>query len=119
MKDFEMKRERAVLMHDFMTGTALSEEKVSKSSDAAMGNGMKSNGDLNPGVSIRFGPVGDEDVDMDDVADGVNGHSAGKRKARVSVGRKSYAEAESSEDDKPLVRIRTLERKATRTATNH
>jgi hypothetical protein len=41
----------------------------------------------------------------DDVTDGVNGRGAGKRKARVSASRKSYAEAESSEDDKPLVRM--------------
>lgn len=59
-------------------------------------------GALNPGVSIRFGPVDDEDVDMKDAANGVNGH---KRRARVSTGKQSYAEAESSEDEKPLVCI--------------
>lgn len=97
-----------MLKHDSLTGTAVSEEKVSKTTDAAMGNNMKTNGDMNPGVSIRFGPVGDEDVDMDDVVDGVNGHGAGKRKARVSAASKSYAEADSSEDDKPLVHIPKL-----------
>lgn len=58
-------------------------------------------GALNPGVSIRFGPVDDEDVEMKDT-NGVNGH---KRRARVSSGKQSYAEAESSEDEKPLVCI--------------
>lgn len=60
-------------------------------------------GALDPGVSIRFGPVDDEDVDMKDAANGVNGHTAGKRRARVSAGKQSYAEAESSEDEEPLV----------------
>lgn len=62
---------------------------------------LKASRPLNPGVSIRFGPVDDEDVEMKDAANGVNGH---KRRARVSSG-KSYAEAESSEDEKPLVCI--------------
>lgn len=56
-------------------------------------------GALNPGVSIRFGPVDDEDVEMKDTK-GVNGH---KRRARIGSGKQFYAEAESSEDEKPLV----------------
>lgn len=56
--------------------------------------------ELDPGVSIRFGPVQTKDVEMKDA------DSASKRKARTSVShRKSYAESESSdEDDQPLVR---------------
>ncbi|KKK17336.1 hypothetical protein P175DRAFT_0499919 [Aspergillus ochraceoroseus IBT 24754] len=61
-----------------------------------------SNGHVDPGVSIRFGPVQkDSDVHMKD-ADGVS-----KRKARSSVGHaKSYAEPESSEEDEPLSKRR-------------
>lgn len=77
---------------------ALSEEVVSEATDKAMDNGTK--GDVASGISRRFGPV-DGDVEMKDVEDGVNG--SGKRKARTSSGQPSYAESESSEDDKPLV----------------
>uniref|UniRef100_A0A093UT45 DNA topoisomerase I n=1 Tax=Talaromyces marneffei PM1 TaxID=1077442 RepID=A0A093UT45_TALMA len=65
-------------------------------------------GALNPGVSIRFGPVDDEDVNMKDAANGVNGS---KRRARVSAGKQSYAEAESSEDEKPLSKKRRVSTK--------
>ena len=62
------------------------------------------NGDLDPGVSIRFGPVQDRDVEMED-ADETRGPNS-KRKSRASIDqRKSYAEPESSEDEKPLVRL--------------
>lgn len=62
------------------------------------------NGSVNPGVSIRFGPVQDKDVQMKNADSAVNGHSSTKRTARSSLGqRKSYAEPESSEEDQPLV----------------
>lgn len=62
------------------------------------------NGSVNPGVSIRFGPVQDKDIQMKDADSAVNGHNGTKRTARSSVGqRKSYAEPESSEEDQPLV----------------
>ncbi|KAJ5718930.1 uncharacterized protein N7483_010012 [Penicillium malachiteum] len=63
------------------------------------------NGDLDPGVSVRFGPVQDADVDMKDV-DAARG--ASKRKSRISTDRKkSYVEPESSEEeDKPLSKRR-------------
>lgn len=71
-----------------------------------MGDSVNTNGNLDPGVSIRNGPVGDGDVEMEDAADGANGRGAGKRKSRASTERKSYAEPESSEEeDKPLVRF--------------
>lgn len=65
------------------------------------------NGHVDPGVSIRFGPVQkDEDVEMNDV----NGASASKRKARSSANQaQSYAEPESSEEDEPLVRPPTTQ----------
>ncbi|KAJ5278607.1 DNA topoisomerase 1 [Penicillium angulare] len=63
------------------------------------------NGDLDPGVSVRFGPVEDKDVKMEDVD---SARSAGKRKSRGSIDqKKSYAEPESSdEEDKPLSKRR-------------
>lgn len=73
-----------------------------------MGGEQRTNGTLNPGVSIAFGPAGDGDVEMKDVANGANGHTAGKRRARVSAGKQSYAEIESSEDEKPLVCMATF-----------
>ncbi|KAL1970520.1 hypothetical protein VTN77DRAFT_4164 [Rasamsonia byssochlamydoides] len=89
-------------------GAALSEEVISKATDKMMDDTTNTNGDLNPGVSIRNGPVGDGDgdVEMEDAADGANVRSASKRKARASAGGKSYAEPESSEEDKPLSKRR-------------
>lgn len=62
------------------------------------------NGDIEPGVSVRFGAVQDADVKMTD-ADG-DARGVSKRKSRASIDqKKSYAEPESSdEDDQPLVR---------------
>lgn len=62
------------------------------------------NGDIEPGVSVRFGAVQDADVKMTDADADARGVS--KRKSRASVDqKKSYAEPESSdEDDQPLVR---------------
>ncbi|KAJ5697212.1 hypothetical protein N7488_010896 [Penicillium malachiteum] len=63
------------------------------------------NGDLDPGVSVRFGPVQDADVDMKDADDA---RGASKRKSRTSIDqKKSYVELESSEEeDKPLSKRR-------------
>lgn len=85
--------------------SALSKEKITKDVDTAMGDALPSNGHIEPGVSVRNGPMEEMDVDM-------NGTSNGKRKSRGSLGKTvSYAEADSSgEDDKPLVRS-TLERR--------
>ncbi|KAE8338631.1 hypothetical protein BDV24DRAFT_137735 [Aspergillus arachidicola] len=72
-----------------------------------MGDATETNGDVNPGISNRFGPVQkDNDVQMTDAEAQDNG-ALSKRKARTSVGqRKSYAEPESSEDDQPLSKRR-------------
>jgi hypothetical protein len=80
------------------------------STDVKMEDTPETNGHVEPGVSLRFGPVKSAgDVDMQDILD-ANSGTAGKRKARTSVGqRKSYAEPESSEDeDQPLVRRTSL-----------
>lgn len=63
-----------------------------------------SNGHVEPGISIRMGPIDDSKMDVD--APETNGNANGKRKARTSVANgKSYKDASNSEDDdKPLVR---------------
>lgn len=64
------------------------------------------NGDVDPGVSIRFGPVQDKDIEMED-ADS-DARAASKRKSRTSIDqKKSYVEPESSDDDdQPLSKRR-------------
>jgi DNA topoisomerase-1 len=64
-----------------------------------------SNGHIEPGISIRMGPIDDNKMDVD--APETNGNASVKRKARTSVANsKSYKDASSSEDDdKPLVRL--------------
>jgi hypothetical protein len=81
---------------------AKSAATIPKSLDKAMDKQQPSNGSLNPGISIRMGPV--EEMEVDEVAPATNGVN-GKRKSRGSVG-KIYREATSSDDeeDKPLVR---------------
>jgi DNA topoisomerase-1 len=76
---------------------------------SAKSNGNSStNGEVDPGISVRFGAVQDEDVKMEDAAEDTHGVS--KRKSRASIDqKKSYAEPDSSdEDDQPLVRPDTL-----------
>ena len=82
----------------------ISKTTVPKSVNAMNDKAARSNGTVLPGVSIRHGPVQQIDVSMPDAnAVDANGISATKRKSRESIVRPSYAEAESSEDDKPLV----------------
>lgn len=65
---------------------------------------IPTNGDIMPGISLANGDVKVEDTTMTDSHDHLpNGTSAAKRKARESITRPSYAEAESSDDDMPLV----------------
>lgn len=69
-----------------------------------MGDGPDTNGVIDPGISIRFGPVQSEDKKIKDAGNGVNDGGVNKRKTRGSIGqKKSYAEPESSEEDEPLV----------------
>ncbi|KAF2736602.1 hypothetical protein EJ04DRAFT_510908 [Polyplosphaeria fusca] len=82
-----------------------SQEHISKNVDRAMDKQIPSNGHVQPGVSIRMGPV--EDMDIDD-APATNGNVNGKRKSRGSLANgKSYKDASSSDDDdKPLSKRR-------------
>ncbi|PIG90030.1 DNA topoisomerase 1 [Aspergillus arachidicola] len=89
--------------------------------NVTMGDATETNGDVNPGISNRFGPVQkDNDVQMTDAEAQDNG-ALSKRKARTSVGqRKSYAEPESSEDDQPLFQQLTIRQsKRRRTSVKH
>jgi DNA topoisomerase-1 len=81
--------------------TAKSNERVPNDGDQKV-NDAPSNGHVEPGISIRMGPV-DDSMDVD--APETNGNANGKRKARSSITNgKSYKDASSSEeDDKPLV----------------
>lgn len=89
-------------MANHTSSTAISNERISKNEDKAMDKQVPSNGHVEPGISIRMGPVDDMDVD----SPATNGAANGKRKARSSITNgKSYKDASSSgEDDKPLVR---------------
>ena len=81
----------------------MSSAKIPASLDKQLDKENPSNGALHPGISIRNGPV-TEDVTMKDASGPVtNGVGPGKRKARDSIAKPSYAEAESSDDDIPLV----------------
>ena len=79
-----------------------SEDIISKSVDKAMDKANPSTTKGAPGISIRYGPMDEMDVDGHEV----NGHASTKRKARTSTDQaKSYKEAsdESDEDEAPLV----------------
>jgi hypothetical protein len=83
-----------------------SDERIPKSLDQTMDKQIPSNGHVEPGVSIRMGPVEEMDIDPPPT----NGTSNGKRKARSSLTNgRTYKEASSSDDDddKPLVRSMT------------
>jgi DNA topoisomerase-1 len=88
-------------MANHASHTAISSERITKDEDKALDKQVPSNGHVEPGISIRMGPVDDMDLD----APATNGNAAGKRKARNSItNSKSYKDASSSEDDdKPLV----------------
>ncbi|KAI4662036.1 uncharacterized protein J4E78_004827 [Alternaria triticimaculans] len=81
---------------------AKSNEQITKEEDRKMDAQVPSNGHVEPGISIRMGPVADDDK-MDIDAPETNGAN-GKRKSRSSVtNSKSYKDVSSSEDDdKPL-----------------
>lgn len=65
---------------------------------------IPTNGEVMPGISMANGEVKVEDTAMTDVNDTLaNGSAHAKRKGRQSIMRPDYAEAESSDDDLPLV----------------
>jgi len=83
----------------------MSSERISKDDDRKMDDAAPSNGHVEPGISIRMGPV--ENMEVDAPVTNGNGDTNGKRKARNSIAEgKSYKDASSSDDDddKPLVR---------------
>lgn len=73
---------------------------IPKSVDRAMGNNTTPNKKVDPGISIRMGP-------MKESPNAQNGVVNGKRKARSSLTNgRSYKDASSSDDDDmPLVCI--------------
>ena len=91
-----------------------SSDTVPKSLDKAMDKAIPSSNHVEPGISLRNGPVDEEDVDAPthngSTSNGiVNGHVNGKRKSRQSMSNgQTYKEAssENDEDDKPLVRLK-------------
>jgi hypothetical protein len=92
-----------IVMTNHPPSTAISNDRISRDEDKAMDKQVPSNGHVEPGISIRMGPVVDA---MDVDAPATNGAN-GKRKARASLTNgKTYKDASSSEeDDKPLVRF--------------
>ena len=83
----------------------MSAKTIPKSVDDAMDKANPSNRHVQPGISIRNGPMEDHDHHMPDVNGVEINGSTSKRKSRGSLAKPSYAEAESSdEDEQPLVR---------------
>ena len=81
-----------------------SSSTISKKDDKAASNGVSTaNGNVNPGISLRNGPV--DEMDVDDAPPHTNGATNGKRKSRGSM-QKSYKEEDSDEDDVPLTKKR-------------
>lgn len=80
-----------------------SEDHISKDVDSAMDVETPSSDQVQPGISIRNGPMA---MEVDEPQ--TNGNANGKRKSRGSLPNgKTYKDASSSseEDDKPLVRV--------------
>ena len=84
-----------------------SEAKIPKSLDKAMDKSLPSGKHVQPGISIRNGPIDEMDIDKPATKElKKNGLVAGKRKGRQSMGNgQTCKEMSSDEDDsKPLVR---------------
>lgn len=91
-----------LIMANHASSAVKSEDHIAKDVDTAMDEETPSGDHVEPGISIRMGPM-----EVDEPA--TNGNTNGKRKARASLTNgKSYKDASSSEDDdKPLVRLTT------------
>ncbi|EMD63044.1 hypothetical protein COCSADRAFT_336991 [Bipolaris sorokiniana ND90Pr] len=89
-----------------------SSERITDEENKRMNAEAPSNGHVEPGISIRMGPIDDSKMDVD--APETNGNANGKRKARTSVANgKSYKDASNSEDDdKPLSKRRRTSQQA-------
>lgn len=84
------------LTGDTATPEQLSAPVVSSQTDALLDQKFPSNGEIEPAIPVV------DDIPMKDAESSINGI---KRKSRESKIRPSYAEAESSDDDLPLVCI--------------
>ena len=81
----------------------VSSAKIPSSVDRQMDKQMPTNGHVQPGISLSNGPVAEDDTKMTDANQSMtNGSVPAKRKARESLARPDYADAESS-DDEPMV----------------
>ncbi|CAA9957652.1 DNA topoisomerase 1 [Pyrenophora teres f. maculata] len=91
---------------------AKSSEQITKEEVMKMDAEAPSNGHVEPGISIRMGPVDNDKMDID--APETNGNAGGKRKSRGSIPNgKSYKDASSSEEDaKPLNKRRRTSQQA-------
>ncbi|KAK7191677.1 hypothetical protein DPSP01_008096 [Paraphaeosphaeria sporulosa] len=93
-------------------GVAKSEARIPLEVDQKLDKEFPSNGHVEPGVSVRMGPIEPMDVDLP----ATNGTVNGKRKARNSITNgKSYKEASSDEDDKPLNKRRRTSQQVAQT----
>ena len=82
----------------------VSSAKIPTSVDRQMDKQMPTNGEVQPGISMANGPVTEQDTKMSDVNGAMtNGAVPAKRKVRESLARPDYADAESSDDDQPMV----------------
>ncbi|KAK5459392.1 DNA topoisomerase 1 [Exophiala xenobiotica] len=84
----------------------LSSAKIPSKVDATMNRQNPTNGDVLPGISMANGDVKVEDTPMTGTNGSLTNGALAKRKARESNTRPSYAEAESSDDDQPLIKKR-------------
>lgn len=64
---------------------------------------IPTNGAVLPGISMVNGIIKEEEDTVMADANGTLTNGAAKRKVRESLARPSYADAESSDDDQPLV----------------
>ncbi|KAK5195416.1 DNA topoisomerase 1 [Exophiala xenobiotica] len=84
----------------------LSSAKIPSKVDATMDRQNPTNGEILPGISMANGDVKVEDAPMTGTNGSLTNGALAKRKARESNTRPSYAEAESSDDDQPLIKKR-------------
>lgn len=84
-----------------MCSLVKSADRIPQAVDRAMDAKSPPIDHVEPGVSIRMGPVQDMDIDQPPT----NGVANGKRKSRGSLGNgPSYKEDSGSDSEKPLVR---------------
>ncbi|MCJ1354637.1 MAG: DNA topoisomerase 1 [Icmadophila ericetorum] len=85
-------------------------QTLDRDMDRAMGKGKPSNGAVAPGVSLRYGPVDEMEIDVAPAE--TNGHVIGKRKSRPSMTNgksyKEHASDEEEDDDQPLIKKRRV-----------